>query len=322
MFEIFCAETFLRFGDDARCVVPNASSSRFRVPNISVSHFVAVGAIVSGMEEHNISADHFKDVFVYGKAAVAAAFKARPQAISKLFLEEKNNKEFADVCAWLASERRPYEAQTESDMSRMLGHNRHEGVVAITRRPAPASIKPAMREEWFAAGEKIFFADGAISARELAQIAHTAAICGISRFIVSEESVPALMSSDAWSLCGGALDALKIYTTESMLGLMRMMSERYFIVGMVREGGRRIEYGKPISFPGRIVALYVSSDANGVPADTISRCDYLLHIAEPADLPLRYTPAELSAHVLPWLSAKIKKPGAGFLERKKAAKQK
>lgn len=262
--------------------------------------------------------NHFRDVFLYGKAAVQAAFRFRRPAIEKLFLTADNNKAFSELCSWLASERRPYESQDFNALSRMVGNAKHEGVVAITRRPVPASIRPIMRDEWHAAGEKVFFVDGIEDAAELARLAHVAAVCGISRFVVSENAVPSLMSSDAWSLSSGALDVLKIYSTESMAGLLRMMREKFFIVGAVREGGRRIDYSKPIAFPGRPVALYVSGDANGVPADLVSRFDYLLHIAEPTDALFRYSPSEIATHLLPWLNAKIKKPGEGFLSRKKA----
>lgn len=265
---------------------------------------------------------NFKDVLLYGKSAVQAAFRFRRVAIEKLFLAPENNKEFSELCSWLASERRPYEAQDFNALSRMLGNTRHEGVAAVTRRPVPANIRPIMRDEWQASGEKIIFVDGITNAAELARIAHVAAVCGISRFIVSEDCVPALMSSDAWSLAGGALDALKVYSTESMAGLLRMMGEKFFIVGAVREGGRRIDYGKPIAFPGSPVALYLSADPNGVPADLIARCHYLLHIAEPADAVFRYSPAEIATHLLPWLNAKIKKPGSGFLTRKKEQRAK
>ena len=264
---------------------------------------------------------NFRDVFLYGKAAVQAAFRFRRTAIEKLFLTAENNKAFAELCSWLASERRPYEAQDFNALSRMVGTAKHEGVVAITRRPVPASIRPVMRDEWHAAGEKILFVDGIEDAQELARLAHVAAVCGISRFIVSEDCIPVLMSADAWSLASGALDALKVYSTESMAGLLRMMREKFFIVGAVREGGRRIDYSKPIAFPGRPVALYVSGDANGVPADMVARFDYLLHIAEPADAVFRYSPSEIATHLLPWLNAKIKKPGEGFLARKKKLKK-
>ena len=44
----------------------------------------------------------------------------------------------------------------------------------------------------------------------------------------------------------------------------------------------------------------------------------LLTAPEPADAVFRYSPAEIATHLLPWLNAKIKKPGEGFLARKKA----
>ncbi len=264
--------------------------------------------------------DNFREVLVYGKAAVHAVFERRRTAITKLVVSGDNTAEFAELCSWLASEHKPYEIVERAKIARIAGSDEHEGVVATTRRPVPPAIKPAMRDEWHDAGEKIVFVDEGIAPRRLATIARVAAINGVSRFVVPEKSVADVMSSTAWSLSSGAFEQLKIYSTESMTGILRMMGERFFIVGMVREGGRRIDYGSHISFPGKTVALYVSNDPNGVPAATIARCGYLLHISEPAGAKIFYAPDELAAHVLPWLYAKQKKGGEGFFARKKAAK--
>ena len=170
----------------------------------------------------------------------------------------------------------------------------------------PGKIKPSMRDEWAAAREKILFIDNAIDAIDFGKIAHIAAVAGITRIIVPENALEKLLCQNAWTAAAGALGAIKIYSTENMRNALGMFSERFFILGLVREGGRRIDYSKQIVFPGKTVALYLSGDNNGVPAENISRCDYLLHIPETAGTNFRYTPCELAAHILPWLYFKKK----------------
>ncbi|MCR5184386.1 MAG: hypothetical protein K6B46_06810 [Opitutales bacterium] len=171
----------------------------------------------------------------------------------------------------------------------------------------PGKVKPPLRDEWAAARERILFIDKGIDAAQFGAIAHTAAVVGITRIVVAESALPALLCQEAWTAAAGALGTIKIYCAENMRNALGMFSERFFILGLVREGGRRIEYGKPVVFPGKSVALYLSGDKNGVPADNISRCDYLLHIPEAAGTAFHYTPRELAAQILPWLYFKHKK---------------
>ncbi len=270
----------------------------------------------------NISDKNFLEVAIFGKSAVKAAFELRKNAISKLFLTPQNRREFSEICEFFARERRSFEILNFEKISEIVGNKIHEGVLAVTRRPLPSSIKPAIRDEWSSAVEKIIFVDEGVRSREIAKIARISALCGISRLVVSEKILPEIFSAEAWSLAEGALETLKIYATESMPSLLKMMGERFFVVGMVREGGRKIDYSKQISFPGKPVALYLSGNPNGVPAENISRCGHLFHIPEATGTKFFYAPDELAAHILPWIYAKIKKPGNGFLARKKAAQKK
>lgn len=259
------------------------------------------------------------EVFLCGRAAVEACIERRPAALREIFIDEKREKLFSDLRDRVAPGHCVWKSVPASDLVRLAGTSGRGGIVARTERPALAQVKPAMRDEWFAAGEKVLFLDGLSDAAQLASIIRVAAICGVSRIVADEKiTVPALESSETWSLGGGALEVVKLYRTESMAGMMRMMGEKFFIVGLVREGGRRIDYSVVPTFPGKSVALFLSGAENGVPADMISRCGHLFHIAEPEALRLRLTPADLAAQILPWLSSKNKRPGAGFLARKKA----
>lgn len=239
------------------------------------------------------------ELFVYGREAVAACAKLRPAALREIRVVEGGD---ADAEFPVPVKRVPAD-----ELERLAGTSAYGGIVARTERPEPAQVRPAMRDEWHAAGERVLFLDGITDADQLAAIMRLAVICGVSRLIADERAcVPALCSPRAWSLSGGAAESLKIYRTESMPGMARMMGEKFFLVGFVREGGRRLDYAKAPVFPGRTTALYLSADANGVPAPMISRCGHLLHVPEPEGCPLRFTPADFAALALPWFAAKRK----------------
>lgn len=261
------------------------------------------------------------EIFICGKAAVVACLKMRPAALREIFVDERRVRAFTDVRG-LAGDHVLWKTFSSGELSQIAGTSAHGGIVARTERPEPAQVRPSMRDEWAAEGDKILFLDGLADASQLASIARVAVICGVSRIIADEGvTIPALTSSKAWSLSGGAFEAVKIYRTESMAGMLRMMSEKFFVLGAVREGGRKINYSKTPTFPGKRIALLLSGDENGVPAGMISRCSYLLHIPEPEGSMFRYSPAELCAHLLPWISVRVKNPGSGFLRAKRQKKQ-
>lgn len=209
---------------------------------------------------------------------------------------------------------------SDAELSRLAGTHKHGGVVARTERPAPAQLRPSMREEWFAAGERILFVFDVASPELLASIARVAVVCGVSRLIADEQAtVPALMRSRTWSRSGGALEFLKLYRTESPAGALRMMSSRFFTVGFVREGGRRVDYASVPVFPGKNVAFVLGGAPNGIPAELTSRCGHLFHLSESEKTPIRFSAADVAALALPWIFAKTKRSGSGFFARKKAA---
>lgn len=258
------------------------------------------------------------EILLYGKESVEACLEKRPAALREIFTDARRAKFFGTLREAAARERRAWTEVSADELSRIAGTRAHGGIAARTERPEPAQVRPAMRDEWSAAGEKIIFLENVSDPAQLASIARVAAICGVTRVVADERTtVPALANPRAWSLSGGAFESLRLYRTESPAGMLRMMGERFFVVGFAREGGRRIDYAKPPAFPGKPAALLLSGDPNGVPAALISRCGHLLHVAEPAGTRLRYTPAELAAHALPWLFAKTRRAGTGFLARKK-----
>lgn len=260
------------------------------------------------------------EIFICGAKAVSACLKLRAGALREIFVDEKSAENFEEIRAATRAENLPWTRIAAEELARLAETRAHGGIVARTERPEPGQVRPAMLDEWFAAGERPLFLENISDEETLAAIVRVAVLCGVTRVVADEKStLPALARSRVWNASDGAPEFLKIYRTESMAGMLRAASARFFVVGFVREGGRKIDYAKPPVFPGKTVALFLSGDENGVPAGMISRCGYLFHVPEKADAPLRFSPADLCAHALPWIcSAKSARQGTGFFARKKA----
>jgi len=264
------------------------------------------------------------EILLCGNEAVEACYKLRPNALREFFVDENLPDEILKKIVSMAHEKNcPWQRVPAEKLTRLAGTTAHGGIVARTERPDPGQVHPAMLEEWFDAGERPIFLEKISDENSLASIVRVAAICGIPRIVADEKTtVPALARSRVWNRSGGALEFLKIYRTESMAGMLRTAAARFFVVGFVREGGRKIDYAVPPVFPGKTVAPLFCGDANGVPAELISRCGHLFHIPEKTNFPLKFSPEEICALALPWLcSAKSARAGTGFLARKKSRRK-
>ena len=269
------------------------------------------------------------EIRLCGESAVKACAQARPAALREILADERAARSrLAPTLDFLRAEiaeagfaqKIAIRTVPAAELAHFAGTHAHGGIAALTERPESAQIRPAMREEWFAAGERVLFVFGVSEPAQLASVARVAVACGVSRLIADErETVPALAHSRTWSRADGALEFLKIYRTESPAGALRLMSARFFTVGFVREGGRRVDYAKIPVFPGKSVAFVLGGSENGIPAEIAAHCDYLLHISENAAAPIRLAPAEIAAHALPWIFSKKKRAGAGFRSRHKNA---
>lgn len=92
------------------------------------------------------NANTARELRLYGINAVQAVFKARPQALRKLYLTEARIPQFKAVLAWCVAQRIGYRVVEEADLSKLAASAHHEGVVADVLRVPPQPL-----QEWLAA---------------------------------------------------------------------------------------------------------------------------------------------------------------------------
>lgn len=269
-----------------------------------------------------MSENTFKEVLLYGADAVNAVFTIRPQAIRRAWFDGDRVKEFAEIQKWLAAEKRPYSTGTDADLRAIIGHSRHGGAVVMTERPPIGAPKISDINDWREANEPVVYVTKTPDAHQIAAIARVTAAMGVKRLLLDDVSAEAAFASSAWSESRGAMEHLRLYRVTGPGGFLKLIEDKYHIIGVVREGGRNPDYATPVRVPGRSPLLLVGGGPNGIDGDLIARCAYLLHIpsrgAAPAAL---LNTADSVAHFLPWLTAKAKKdPGEGFRTRQKEAK--
>ncbi|MDR2981276.1 MAG: hypothetical protein LBV12_03410 [Puniceicoccales bacterium] len=263
---------------------------------------------------------NFRPVLLCGMAAVQGCFKTRPKAIKRLWHLPELAKPLTEVCKWMAQEKLSYSASDDRELSRVLGHAVHHGVVAATERPPLSIPKPSDYEEWQALGEPLLFLDDVADPLQVGTVARIAAATGIKRLLLSGASTEAVFHERAWSTAKGALDQLRTYDAGQLPSLLRALRERFCVVGFTRPGGRRVDDIKPIRVPGKPLAIIIGDTETGVANDVVGKCEHLLHIPGIGGSTL-LNAGDTAAFGLTWLLRKERKPeGEGFLARKKAKK--
>lgn len=269
-----------------------------------------------------MSENTFREVLLYGADAVKAVFAIRPQAIRRAWLDEETAKEYADITKWMAAEKRSYSVGDDAALRSIIGHSRHDGIIVQTERPPIGSPKISDVAEWRDANEPVVYVTKTPDAHQLGAIARVTAAMGIKRLLLDDVSAESAFASSAWSEARGAMEHLRLYRVTGPGGWLKLIEDKYHIIGVVREGGRNPDYSTPIRVPGRPPLLLVGGGPNGIDPDLISRCAYLLHMPTRGNAPAVLNTADAVAHFLPWLTAKVKKePGEGFRTRQKAAKE-
>ena len=268
-----------------------------------------------------MSENTFREVLLYGADAVNAAFAVRPQAIRRAWFDAEHAKDYAELSKWMAAEKRSYSVGTDADLRSIIGHSRHDGVVALTERPPIGSPKLSDINEWREAGEPVVYVTKTPDAHQLGAIARIAAAMGVKRLLLDEVSAEAAFASSAWSESRGAMEHLRLYRVTGPAGFLKLIDDKYHIIGAVREGGRNPDYSTPVRVPGRSPLLLVGGGPNVIDPDLISRCAHLVHVPSRGAAPVVLNTADTVAHFLPWLTAKAKKPsGEGFRTRQNEAK--
>lgn len=269
-----------------------------------------------------MSENTFKEVLLYGADAVNSVFAIRPQAIRRAWFDEERVKDFTEICKWLAAEKRSYSTGTDADLRGIIGHSRHDGVVVMTERPPIGAPKLSDISAWREANEPVVYVTKTADAHQIASIARIAASMGVKRLLLDDVSADAAFASSAWSESRGAMEHLRLYRVTGPGGFLKLIEDKYHIIGVVREGGRNPDYTTPVRVPGRSPLLLVGGGPGGIDPDLIARCAYLLHVPSRGATPVSLlNTADCVAHFLPWLTAKTKKtPGEGFRTRMKEAK--
>lgn len=214
------------------------------------------------------------EVRIHGLNAVRAVFARRPDAIRKLYLAGPRIPDLQPLLKWCVANRVGYRVvEDESELARLAGSGRHEGVVAdVLRAPEPAL------GEWLptlAAGPQcLLWLDGVGNPHNFGAILRSAAHFGIAAVLLPADSPLAASGAAARVAEGGAeaVPLVRMGPSQEAMGLLR--DSGFTLAATVVEGGDDLFAAR---LPERLVYV-MGAEGEGMDRGLAGACDLRLSI--------------------------------------------
>ncbi|HZH29022.1 MAG TPA: RNA methyltransferase [Azospirillaceae bacterium] len=227
--------------------------------------------------------------------AVRALFAAAPESVLRLYFDARTAPHAGDLSRAMAQTRRPYRLVEPEELAKLAGSVHHGGIVAVAKpRPIP-DLDPVAALDWAADGAPLLVLDGIGNPHNLGAIARTAAFFGLPRIILSDHPAQAMPSDSAYRVSEGGLFVVGVWRARGLADTLRILRERYLVVGTALERGRPFE-----RFPAgpKPIALVLGNEETGIPATTLDACNAVVRI--PGAGAVQSLNVSASAAVLAW----------------------
>lgn len=260
---------------------------------------------------------------VSGWNAVKAVFEKRPHLIKHCYFTPDWRKETGELCRYLAKEKRSYAEKSWHDLSKMVGHSEHSGIVAFVLPTLPSKYTPKLLQEWQKASESILLVNQCRDARHLGKLVHLADFYGIQNILL-RKPIDEFVGDNRVALeADGSLENVKLYSLDTFGPLIKPLSQHFTPIAVHCDGARNIQhFKKPIQVPGRPNAIIVGLGETKDDTKLASQCEFNIKAVPGAEAKLR---SEFeTALILSWLSQAKSTAGkaGGFREKMKQKKEK
>lgn len=244
---------------------PRAPAPRSAGPRSLAQHAPAPSAsAISG---------NAREVRLYGINAVQAVFKARPQALRKLYLSQARIPQFRALLAWCVTQRIGYRVVEEADLSKLAASAHHEGVVAEVLRVTPQPL-----QQWLAALPQVpvlaLWLDGVGNPHNLGAMLRSSAHFGVAGLLLPAGSTLSVSGAAARVAEGGAEAVPLVQLPDTATAMTQLRQAGFAIAATLVDGGQDVF---STALPQRLVYV-MGAESEGMNRDFARTCDLQLSI--------------------------------------------
>ncbi len=219
------------------------------------------------------SGGNARELRLYGINAVQAVFKARPEAVRKLYLSEARIPQFKALLAWCVAQRIGYRVVEEADLSKLAASTHHEGVVADVLRVAPQPL-----QDWLAALPQgpvlALWLDGVGNPHNFGAILRSSAHFGVAGLLLPAGSTLGLSGAAARVAEGGAEAVPLVQLPDTATAMAQLRQAGFAVAATLVEGGQDVFAA---ALPQRLVYV-MGAESEGMDRQFARNCDLQLSI--------------------------------------------
>lgn len=214
-----------------------------------------------------------REVRLYGINAVQAVFKARPEALRKVYLSQARIPQFKALLAWCVTQRIGYRVVEEADLGKLAGSAHHEGVVAEVLRVTPQPL-----QQWLAALPQApvlaLWLDGVGNPHNVGAILRSSAHFGVAGLLVPLGSTLGVSGAAARVAEGGAEAVPFVQLPDTPTAIAQLRQAGFTIAATLVDGGQDVFAA---ALPQRLVYV-MGAESEGMDRDLARDCDLQLSI--------------------------------------------
>ncbi|WAT14242.1 TrmH family RNA methyltransferase [Xanthomonas fragariae] len=213
------------------------------------------------------------EVRLYGINAVQAVFKARPEALRKIYLSEARIPQCKALLAWCVAQRIGYRVVEDADLSKLAASTHHEGVVAEVLRVSPQPL-----HDWLAAlpqGPALaLWLDGVGNPHNFGAILRSSAHFDVAGLLLPAGSTLGLSGAAARVAEGGAEAVPLVQLPETAQALAQLRQAGFAVAATLVDGGQDVFAAE---LPQRLVYV-MGAESEGMDRQFARDCDLQLSI--------------------------------------------
>jgi TrmH RNA methyltransferase len=203
-------------------------------------------------------------------------FRWAPERPQRLFYTEATARLAGPLCRVLAQNKKPYRLVSDEEMAKVAGTPLHQGMVAIARPKPEMRLDARALDDLKAQGGVHFVLDGIGNPHNLGAIARSLAFFGFKNLILTDHPDQAGLSSAAFRVAEGGLDALKVYRAPGFWPFMARQGSGVRLIGtaLTREGFglEALEKSRDLTF------MVLGNEERGLSSQAINQCSTVLRL--------------------------------------------
>ncbi len=227
-----------------------------------------------------------------GLPAVLARWERAPGSIHRLYFDRETGRRVGALSKAMAAARKVYRCVESAELEKVAGTLHHGGIVAVA--DAPESREPSEHEVagWAKRREPVLVLDRIGNAHNLGALARTAAFLAVPHLVLCSHPDAARPNDAAYRVAEGGFEALKVWQTPDLPGLLETMrASGYDVVGAATRGGVRLLPGGGLPGAGAASAgetppraLVMGNEEHGLAREVEGMCSRRVTLAGSDDV--------------------------------------